>query len=351
MIDTSKWGEFRVGDYFHGIRGTSRKLQSLSIGDTPVIAAARYNQGIAGFYDIPSEYKNAITISCNGVGCGSAFYHDYPFAITGDAIVLENRGEVPQEALHYLAAIFDVHFIRKYNYGDKCSADKAEAEIVKLPITLNGQPDWQYMESYMKTITEETEECLENLKKANSTARPIDISKWGKFRIGDLFEKLDTSYLGTGIKTKNVSKIPDDEFTIPLSYAKRYNNGIMYWGRKGEWRTHKNALTIVYNGAVSAGRVYAQSEETGVLAESYMIGLKGVTASFLTYLFLQRIVENCIYSRYSYSDLAVWGSVQNNTIYLPVDANNKPDWQYMEEYMRSIMRESDSSMTELQSRI
>ena len=36
MIDTSAWSEFRVGDYFHGVRGTSRKMQGLNDGKTPV---------------------------------------------------------------------------------------------------------------------------------------------------------------------------------------------------------------------------------------------------------------------------------------------------------------------------
>lgn len=162
-MDIVEWKEFRVGDYFKGIRGKSRKLQALTDGETPIIAAAGYNQGIAGFFDVPSEYENAITISCNGVGCGSAFYHNYPFAITGDAIVLQNLGEVPQDALLYLTAIINAHFTRIYSYGDKCSAGKAEAEMIKLPATDEGKPDWDYMEKYMKDIEEKTKEKFNNL--------------------------------------------------------------------------------------------------------------------------------------------------------------------------------------------
>lgn len=162
-IDVSGWGAFRVGDYFHGIRGTSCKMQELNKGQTPIIAAARYNQGIAGFYDVPSEYENAITISCNGVGCGSTYYHDYPFAITGDAIVLENIGNVPTLALHFIASVYDAYFTRKYSYTDKCSANKAEAEMVALPATSDGQPDWQYMEDYMKSIMDQSEKVIKCL--------------------------------------------------------------------------------------------------------------------------------------------------------------------------------------------
>jgi len=169
LIDTSAWKEFRVGEFFHGIRGSSRKMQELNKGKTPVIAAARYNQGIAGFYDVPPKYENAITISCNGVGCGSTYYHDYPFAITGDAVVLKNIGNVPQGALRYIASVYDAYFTKKYSYADKCSADKVEAELIKLPVTPDDHPDWAYMESYMKQIMKESEKIFENLRKANKT--------------------------------------------------------------------------------------------------------------------------------------------------------------------------------------
>lgn len=175
----------------------------------------------------------------------------------------------------------------------------------------------------------------------------IDTSGWKPFRIGDLFEKLDTSYLGKGKKKDAVRKEPDEEFCVPLTYAKRYNNGIMYWGRRGEFKTYSKALSIIYNGAVSAGRVYAQAEETGVLAESYMIRLKSAQISFNTYLFLQRIIEKCIYTRYSYSDLAIWSSVQNDTVWLPVDESGEPDWTYMDEYMSAVMKESEASLESL----
>lgn len=59
----------------------------------------------------------------------------------------------------------------------------------------------------------------------------IDTSGWQKFIIGDLFEKLDTSFLGKGVKKRAVQDHPDEIYCVPLTYAKRYNNGIMYWGK------------------------------------------------------------------------------------------------------------------------
>ena len=67
VIDTSQWKEFRIGDLFEVIRGRSQTMRMLEEGNTPLIAAARANQGVAGYYDVSPEYSDSITVSCNGV--------------------------------------------------------------------------------------------------------------------------------------------------------------------------------------------------------------------------------------------------------------------------------------------
>ena len=165
-IDTNGWKEFRVGDLFFATRGRSRYMQALDEGGVPVIAAARSNQGIAGYYDVPFEYDDAITISCNGVGCGSCFYHDYPFSITGDAIVLQDVKPLSSNVKRFISAVYDLYFTSHYSYAEKCSADKAMSEWIKLPATPTGEPDWDYMDKYMSEVMKTTEASLSALRRA-----------------------------------------------------------------------------------------------------------------------------------------------------------------------------------------
>lgn len=162
-IDVSGWGEFKVGELFDATRGKSRRMQILEDGDTPLIAAARNNRGIAGTYNIDAEYENCITVSCNGVGCGSTFYHNYPFSITGDAIVLEEKQDLSDSVKQFIASIIDVAFTNKYSYEEKCSADKAKNETILLPVTSAGTPDWTYMERYMREMEEKAKTRIEKL--------------------------------------------------------------------------------------------------------------------------------------------------------------------------------------------
>ncbi len=165
-IDTSQWGSFKVGDLFDAERGKVKNLQNQNGGNTPVIAAGGFNQGIAGMYDVPALYENKITVSCNGAGCGSVFYHPYKFNLNGDAIVLTELYPMSDLTKQFISCMLNGVLTRKYSYSEKCSADKAKNEIIKLPIDESGNPDFLYMDKYMKNLEQEISSSLSNLLSA-----------------------------------------------------------------------------------------------------------------------------------------------------------------------------------------
>ena len=65
------------------------------------------------------------------------------------------------------------------------------------------------------------------------------------FSIGDLFVPLKGGYIGTGKKIGSATKARSEEYCIPLTCAKLGDNGIMYWGKKGDFRTYTNAISII----------------------------------------------------------------------------------------------------------
>lgn len=332
MIDTSMWKKFRVGDYFHGVRGKSRKMQELNDGEVPVIAAARYNQGIAGFYDVLPEYENAITVSCNGVGCGSTYYHDYPFAITGDAIVLENIGNVPQGALHFIASVYDVFFTSKYSYTDKCSADKVESEIIKLPATSDGLPDWDYMETYMKRIMKETEKSLENLKRADNTKQQIDVHDWGEFQIKNIFEV---------VKGTRLTKANMKDGNIKFVGSSAMNNGETHRIANNEHLHSANTITVCYNGSV--GETFYQDEEFWASDDVNVLYPKFKLNKYIAF-FICPIIKS-VGQKYAFVDKWKQEDMKTEIIKLPITQTGEPDWQYMENYMKNIISTMQNNLT------
>lgn len=159
--------------------------------------------------------------------------------------------------------------------------------------------------------------------------------EWGEYRIGDLFEKLPVKKA----QKKNVRKYKNFEFNTPVVYCKFGDNGIMYWGRENEFTTYKNVISVVYNGAIAAGKVYAQKENTGILAESYFIRLKGKKNTHNINLFLSAILEKTLYYKYSREYLATWdGKVENDTIFIPIK-DDKIDFDFMESFIAELEAE------------
>lgn len=158
--------------------------------------------------------------------------------------------------------------------------------------------------------------------------------------IGELFEQLPAKCL---VKHANkyelVSSTYSNDYCVPTVYAKFGDNGIMYWSKRGDFSTYQNVLSVIYNGAIAAGLVYAQ-EECAILAESYVIALqkKYGKQSFNTLLYISSVMKNTIYPLYSRDLLAVWSRVQKNIIYLPVNNDNEIDFLYMNSYIEAIKK-------------
>ncbi len=149
----------------------------------------------------------------------------------------------------------------------------------------------------------------------------------------DIFEPIKVKKA----KKADVRGYKTNEFCVPVVYAKFGDNGIMYWGRKGEFTAFGNVISIVYNGVISAGKVYAQEEPTGILAESYLIRYKYGEVSFLANLYMAQVIEHKIYPLYSRENLAIWNKrVENEVIELPVTASGDVNFDYMERYIRAI---------------
>lgn len=151
-IDISKWKEFAVCELFSDLqRGSMPIFRNLDKGNTPVIAASMFNQGITGYYNVEAVFQNRITVSLNGVGSGYFAYHNYSFAANSDCGILIERVSLNMWTAMFLCAVLN-KIGANYGYEEKVTKSKLLAEKIKLPSTSEGTPDWQYMENYIRQI-------------------------------------------------------------------------------------------------------------------------------------------------------------------------------------------------------
>jgi hypothetical protein len=98
----------------------------------------------------PLHLGNTIGVNRNG-SVGEAFYQPEPFCSTEDVHIF-----TPKFKLNVYIALFLTTLIRqekyRFGYGRKWGIERMKISTIRLPITEQSEPDWQYMENYIKTL-------------------------------------------------------------------------------------------------------------------------------------------------------------------------------------------------------
>ncbi len=158
-IDISTWRSFIVSDLFQIERPNARKATGLNAGSIPFVASGNYNNGIEKYVESTEELDKGNCITISPVD-GSAFYQSNDFLGRGGAgssiIILRNPNINQYNALFLCTVLSKI--CSKYNYSNMGSASKIKREAIHLPCTEKGEPDWEYMENYIrdKMLTHKT---------------------------------------------------------------------------------------------------------------------------------------------------------------------------------------------------
>jgi hypothetical protein len=151
-LNIQGWKYFVYDDLFAIERGRGPRKQELDgTGKTPFITSTDRNNGFTNFTNA-SPIHNANTISVNRNGSvAEAFYQPTPFCSTEDVHIFS-----PKFSLNKYIAMFLITLIKKekyrYSYGRKWGIERMKKSVIKLPVDKKGNPDWQYMENYIKAL-------------------------------------------------------------------------------------------------------------------------------------------------------------------------------------------------------
>lgn len=171
-INTQKWKWFRLIDLFD-IKGTSKWIPSEmdAPGLYPHVSSKATNNGVMGFYDYYTEEGGVLTVesSVNGY-CA---YQKENFSSHGHIIKLIPKFEMNDRIALFLVTIINLD--REYfDYGRKCTLEKLEKRVIKLPVqkkidykhTYSEQgyvPDWEYMNNLMNELFTGKIKCRNNM--------------------------------------------------------------------------------------------------------------------------------------------------------------------------------------------
>lgn len=204
-------------------------------------------------------------------------------------------------------------------------------QSILLPIDSEGNPDWNFMENFMRRIeTKLLETAIEVFKnRINVNKCKWGGVKWTAFKLIDLFD------FTKGNQNNMAVLIPGE---IPLVSARKCDNGYKgFISPNGKSLFNGDIITLNLDGDGGAGIAYYQPSTMAL--DSHVGALRPkIPMNRYQMLFISRCLTN-------QRDMFGHGhSINSNRIraikiMLPVNQNNEINFDFMESYMREL--ESD----------
>jgi type I restriction-modification system DNA methylase subunit len=157
-LNINMWQSFSYSDLFlppqrgtlDNIQGVKNRREGL-----PVVSATTRNNGVIGYSEKHNEEQfpaNCITIATTGQGSvGFPTFQGRPFIATTNVTVL-----IPKFECDKYIGLFICTVIKKdrykYSWGRIINDTRLGTAKIKLPADNNGNPDWQLMEDYIKSL-------------------------------------------------------------------------------------------------------------------------------------------------------------------------------------------------------
>lgn len=177
-IDTSKWENFLIDDLFVKLnlkmkKNSFNKATDVSLVKTdeyslPLVNAKHSNNGIM-YYGKPEDYESAsmtIDIVADGAAStGDVYAQPQNTGVLYNAYLIKLSNYSANEyILLFLSCVLQKTIKQKFGYNNKCGWEKLKKLTIKLPVDGNHQPNFSYMESYMRNLENVVGDSLTKLQ-------------------------------------------------------------------------------------------------------------------------------------------------------------------------------------------
>ncbi len=325
ILDSSEWGEFKLGDVFKLVNCKCSNATNLIEGkDLYYIGAKKNDNGVMKKVAYESELitkGNCIIFICDGQGSiGFSNYMNIDF-IGSTTLTAGYNKNLNKYIGMFLVTILDLERPR-YSYGRKYRNSLSET-IIKLPITREKLPDWSFMENYIKALYKPIEKNIST--KTIKSKLKIEKELWKDFFISELFE------IETG-KDLIYSGLEEGQYNV-VGHGLE-NNGVVATSVELEdykLYNHEEALSMAHIGnffcTVQTRDFYLGTRTKALLP-------KFEDFNKLIGMFISTVINKEKY-RFAYGRVGS-DKIPNLIIRLPVDNMGKLNIKYMEEYIKSL---------------
>lgn len=337
-IDMTDWQWFQLGgdeglcDVVYGVNLELVNCVETDKNDPEAVAfvsRTESNNGVSAYVKpVPGvipQPKDTITVAGGG-SVLATFLQTQSFYSGRDLYLLYPKEDISRKAKLFLVTVIKANKYR-YNYGRQANVTLPHLRLC-LPATPDGKPDWQWMESYVDSLHSEPLKTS-NAGKATLNAFEFDIREWCEFRVEELFDSI-----------YKVASYDDSELERVDVWSEK---AIPYVTRTDLDNSVKSLVLSTGLANIEAGNAIVIGDTTSTIsyqsgpfvAGEHIIAARADWMNKYTGLFITCLLRQERY-RYSYGRAYKLDSIRNTELRLPVTSDGVPDWQWMENYIKSL---------------
>ena len=327
-----EWGEFKIGNLFDVSNVKGRPAENYNSGNTPYISSSGTNNAVISFVE---ANKNIITnsgvITVDPIK-GICFYHDYVFVgrgFSGASVNILINKNLNKFSGQFICTVIQNTSMSKASYGYLFNGNRLRNGKILLPINSQGQPNWQFMEDYIKQEQKQQVQKIidyyeRKLVELAGDVVGLDKVEWKTFRFTEVFQEIQ--------RGKRLTKANQTDGPKPYISSTAENNGVDgFIGNDAGVREFENVLTLANSGSV--GSTFYQQFE--FVASDHVTALKSENADKYAYLFLSTVVKR-LEEKYSFNREINDTRIKREKIILPADKQGNPDFQYMSDFVKKL---------------
>ena len=343
-LNEREWKDFSVPYIFQKIqRGKRLKNADHVPGIIPYVSSTANNNGVDDYIeaiDGTRVFENCISLANSG-SVGTAFYEPFAF-VASDHVTSLKRENTSQYVYLFLTAVLEQQG-SNFNFNREINDLRIRKMRVMLPVDDNDEPDYQFMEDYMKELMtakrkqyqEYVEQRLvefgiDDMKIPMRGGYNLDLESrdYKPFPLGKLF------IMERGKSKKDSVR---EGGYYPFVSAKKSNNGIRMFVEKPQKLFPPNTISLNSNGDGGTGFGYYQSYHYTIDVNTTALIPKNAK---IANQFSELFITGCFGWLHNHFGNALPLSLkraQKACIMLPVNDNNEPDYEFMEECGRQMM--------------
>lgn len=326
-----EWGEFKVKDIFEVTNSKPYHKNNLKITKKgiPYITRTSFNNGLEEIVENINVHKNPKNTISLGAENADFFYQSVEY-ITGNKMYIIQNDNISKNVGIFLVQSFR-NSIKDcgFGYGKGLTGTRFKERIVMLPMDFQGQPNWQFMEDYIKQEQKQQAQKIidyyeRKLVELAGDVAGLDKVEWKTFRFTEVFQEIQ--------RGKRLTKANQTDGPKPYISSTSENNGVdAFIGNETGVRKFEDVLTLANSGSV--GSTFYQQFE--FVASDHVTALKSENADKYAYLFLSTVVKR-LEEKYSFNREINDTRIKREKLILPVDKEGNPNFQYMSDFVKKL---------------